>query len=49
FAKTIPLRIVELPLPLPPFTEAVQWPALHNTDPGSIWMREILFREASCM
>ncbi|QPB24630.1 LysR family transcriptional regulator [Rhizobium sp. 007] len=49
FAKTIPLRIVELPLPLPPFTEAVQWPALHNTDPGSIWMREILFQEASRM
>ncbi|WP_085034739.1 LysR family transcriptional regulator, partial [Ensifer aridi] len=34
FAKTIPLRIVELPLPLPPFTEAVQWPALHNSDPA---------------
>ncbi|MDK1376370.1 MULTISPECIES: transcriptional regulator NodD2 [unclassified Sinorhizobium] len=49
FAKTIPLRIVELPLPLPPFTEAVQWPALHNSDPASLWMREMLVQEASRM
>ncbi|WOS67001.1 MULTISPECIES: LysR family transcriptional regulator [Sinorhizobium] len=49
FAKTIPLRIVELPLPLPPFTEAVQWPALHNSDPASLWMRDMLVEEASRM
>nr|AAA85282.1 nodulation D [Rhizobium sp.] len=49
FAKAIPLRIVELPLPLPPFTEAVQWPALHNNDPASLWMREMLVQEASRM
>ncbi|WOH63836.1 LysR family transcriptional regulator [Bradyrhizobium sp. BWA-3-5] len=47
--NTMPLRIVELPLPLPTFTEVVQWPALHNTDPASIWMREILIQEASRM
>ncbi|WFU51774.1 MULTISPECIES: transcriptional regulator NodD1 [Sinorhizobium] len=47
FAKTIPLRIVELPLPLPTFTQAVQWPALHNGDQASLWMREVLFQEAS--
>ncbi|WP_331375513.1 transcriptional regulator NodD2 [Sinorhizobium chiapasense] len=49
FAKTMPLRIVELPLPLPPLTEAVQWPALHDSDPASLWMREMLFQEASRM
>ncbi|WP_404294654.1 LysR family transcriptional regulator (plasmid) [Microvirga sp. RSM25] len=49
FAKTMPLRIVESPLPLPPFTEAVQWPAFHNTDPASIWMREVLLHQASLM
>nr|CAH04363.1 NodD1 regulatory protein [Ensifer sp. BR816] len=49
FARTIPLRIVEIPLPLPPFTEAVQWPALHNSDPASLWMREMLVQEASRM
>ncbi|KRR06497.1 LysR family transcriptional regulator [Bradyrhizobium jicamae] len=49
FAKTTPLQIVELPLPLPAFTEAVQWPAVHNTDPASIWLRQILLQEASHM
>lgn len=46
FGKTTPLRIVDLPLPMPPFSEAVQWPALHNTDPASIWMRTILLEQA---
>ncbi|WP_394889840.1 LysR family transcriptional regulator [Mesorhizobium sp. AaZ16] len=49
FEKTFPLQIIELPLPLPAFTEAVQWPALHNNDPASIWMREIMLQEASRM
>ncbi|AGB73408.1 MULTISPECIES: LysR family transcriptional regulator [Rhizobium] len=50
FARTMPLRIVELPLPRHlPFTEAVQWHELHNSDPGSVWMREMLFEEASRM
>lgn len=46
FGKTTPLRIVDLPLPMPSFSEAVQWPALHNTDPASIWMRTILLEQA---
>lgn len=49
FAKTMPLRIVELPMPLPAFTEAIQWPALHNSDPASIWLREIVLEEAKLM
>ncbi|WP_027532979.1 LysR family transcriptional regulator [Bradyrhizobium sp. WSM3983] len=49
FGKTTPLRIVALPLPIPSFSEAVQWPALHNTDPASIWMRKILLEQASRM
>ncbi|KUM25737.1 LysR family transcriptional regulator [Mesorhizobium loti] len=47
FAKTLPLRVVELPLSLPAFTLAMQWPALQNGDPASIWMRKILLEEAS--
>ncbi|PZV38566.1 LysR family transcriptional regulator [Mesorhizobium kowhaii] len=47
FENTFPLQVVELPLPLPAFTEAAQWPALHNSDPASIWMREIMIQEAS--
>ncbi|PZV35941.1 LysR family transcriptional regulator, partial [Mesorhizobium kowhaii] len=49
FEKTFPLQVVELPLPLPAFTETVRWPALHNSDPASIWMREIMMQEASRM
>ncbi|MGO7426248.1 LysR family transcriptional regulator, partial [Rhizobium ruizarguesonis] len=49
FEPTIPLKIVEHPLPPLSFTEAVQWPLLHNSDPGSIWMREIMFQEVSRM
>ncbi|MBR1163087.1 transcriptional regulator NodD2 [Bradyrhizobium elkanii] len=49
FERTMPLRIAELPQPFPGFTEAVQWPALHNNDPESIWIREILLQEAARM
>ncbi len=49
FEQTFPLQIIELPLQLPTFPEAVQWPTLHNNDPASIWMREIMLQEASRM
>ncbi|MGX5832091.1 LysR family transcriptional regulator [Mesorhizobium sp. 43Arga] len=49
FAPLIPLKIVDLPLPLPPLAETVQWPAIHNSDSASIWMRDILLQEASRM
>ena len=49
FAKSMPLRIIELPVPIPPFTEAIQWPAVHNTDPASIWLREFVIDEAHRM
>ncbi|TIX67761.1 MAG: LysR family transcriptional regulator [Mesorhizobium sp.] len=49
FENTFPLRVIELPLPFPTFTETLQWPALHNSDPASIWMREIMMQEASRM
>jgi LysR family transcriptional regulator, nod-box dependent transcriptional activator len=47
FAQQLPLRIVKLPMQLPSFTEAVQWPAPQNTDPASVWMRTIIFDEAA--
>ncbi|PTB17295.1 LysR family transcriptional regulator [Trinickia symbiotica] len=46
FAEFVPLRIVEVPLPLSTFTETIQWPALHNGDPASVWMRGLLLQEA---
>ncbi|RWX08444.1 LysR family transcriptional regulator [Rhizobium hidalgonense] len=47
FASTIPLQIVDHPLPPLSFTEAIQWPSLHKSEPGSMWMRRIIFEEAS--
>ncbi|MES5486887.1 LysR family transcriptional regulator [Bradyrhizobium sp. INPA03-11B] len=49
FEKTTPLRIVDLPFSLPAFNETVQWPAFHNSDPASTWLREIILQEASCI
>lgn len=46
FAKAMPLRIVDLPMSLPAFTEAIQWPALLNSDPASVWLRKIVLEEA---
>lgn len=49
FQRMIPLRIAESPQPFPTFTEAVQWTVRHNSDPESVWMREILLQEAARM
>ncbi|QHO77767.1 LysR family transcriptional regulator [Bradyrhizobium sp. CCBAU 051011] len=49
FENTMPLQTIELSRSLPAFTEAVQWPTFHNSDPASIWLREILLEEASRM
>ncbi|WP_375779249.1 transcriptional regulator NodD2 [Bradyrhizobium sp. ma5] len=49
FQRATPLRIADLPQPFPTFTEAVQWPVLHNSDPESTWMREIVLQEAARM
>ncbi|AYG63990.1 LysR family transcriptional regulator [Rhizobium jaguaris] len=46
FETSMPLRIVENPIPLPAFTEGIQWPTSHENDPASIWMREIMRQEA---
>ncbi|MCP1854392.1 MULTISPECIES: LysR family transcriptional regulator [unclassified Bradyrhizobium] len=49
FQRAAPLRIAALPQPFPTFTEAVQWTVLNNSDPESIWLREILLQEAARM
>ncbi|CAM3415799.1 MULTISPECIES: LysR family transcriptional regulator [Cupriavidus] len=49
FGEVVPLRIVDVPLPLSSFTEAIQWPALHTGDPASIWMRQVLLEEAKSL
>jgi len=47
YARMLPLRILPLPLKLGSFTEALQWPPLHQKDPASIWMRNLILAEAT--
>lgn len=48
-SRTMPLRIFELPVPLPPFTEALQWSQVHKSDPAAEWVRKIILDEASLL
>lgn len=40
------LRVLDCPLPIPPFFEAVQWHKYQEQDPAIIWFRELLRSEA---
>jgi LysR family nod box-dependent transcriptional activator len=46
FARTLPLRVLPLPLPLPAFVEALQWSPASDADPASVWMRNLILEEA---
>jgi LysR family transcriptional regulator, nod-box dependent transcriptional activator len=41
-AQYLPLKILPLPLPIPPYTMCIQWHRYHDHDPGSRWFRGIL-------
>lgn len=45
-AKTLPVRVLDLPIPLPSFTEVIQWSPVHNGDPAAEWVRSIILDEA---
>lgn len=42
YAATLPLVIVEPPLPLPDFTMGMVWHERHQADPGHTWLRNLL-------
>ena len=46
YARYLPLRILPLPVDLPPLVEVMQWHAFNNSDPAHIWMRRVLKEEA---
>lgn len=46
YARYLPLRVLPLPLEIPPLVEIVQWHAINNSDPAHIWMRNLLREEA---
>ena len=49
FARTLPLQLLEPPLPLPGFTLSMFWHVRHETDPAQRWLREQLAHVAASM
>ncbi|HSD90874.1 MAG TPA: LysR family transcriptional regulator [Kofleriaceae bacterium] len=48
-ARTLPLRVVPLPLDVPSVTVGQFWSSRNNTDPGHIWLRGLLASTASAV
>ncbi|WP_311272582.1 MULTISPECIES: LysR family transcriptional regulator [unclassified Rhizobium] len=46
-AETLPLKILEFPIPLQRFTESIQWSGSGTNDPAAEWVRNIVIDEAN--
>jgi len=46
-SRNLPLRILELPVPLPSFIEAMQWSPAKKNDPAVRWIRDVVLQEAT--
>jgi DNA-binding transcriptional LysR family regulator len=44
-AEHLPLKLVPMPIAIPPMVEMLQWHTVHDYDPASQWFRGLL-REA---
>lgn len=44
YTRVLPLRIVEVEMPIPPLVEAVQWHQYTDTDRALMWLRDELVR-----
>ena len=42
YVRTLPLRIVPLPVPMPPVEEVLQWHQYRQQDPGQRWLQALL-------
>jgi len=42
YATTLPLRLIELPMAIPPMVEVLQWHKVHEFDPAHHWFRGLL-------
>jgi DNA-binding transcriptional LysR family regulator len=42
YAATMPLRLIELPMAIPPMVEVLQWHKVHEYDPAHHWFRGLL-------
>lgn len=41
-AERLPLKLLPMPVEIPPFQEALQWPAHRDLEPGGIWLRTVM-------
>jgi DNA-binding transcriptional LysR family regulator len=48
-ASSHPVRVVALPVPIPPLEEAMLWHPRFERDPAHLWFRSVLKRVASAM
>ncbi|WP_119153559.1 LysR family transcriptional regulator [Caldimonas tepidiphila] len=46
-ARTLPVRLLPPPLPIPKLTQVLQWHKYRTQDPGIRWLRELLHRAAA--
>lgn len=42
YAQFLPLKLIPLPIEVPPMTEVLQWHKYHDQDPAYIWLRGVL-------
>ena len=49
YARYLPLRLLPLPIELPPLVEVMQWHAINNNDPAHAWMRQVLKEQAAAL
>lgn len=48
-AKFLPLKVLPLPVEIPPMRQSVQWHTYRSNDPAIIWLRDMLHRAAKEM
>lgn len=47
YAKFLPLKLIPLPVAVPPMTEVLQWHKYHDQDPAYRWLRDALRAQAA--
>jgi DNA-binding transcriptional LysR family regulator len=47
YAKFLPLKLIPVPVEIPPMVEVVQWHKSHNHDTAFLWLRGILRDQAA--
>jgi LysR family nod box-dependent transcriptional activator len=47
YSKFLPIKLIPLPIAVPPMVEVLQWHKYHDGDPAYVWMRTIIGDEAA--